>query len=72
LTNDAITHQLHLHRETARTWRNRRAEAADCLEAAEAEGATDPQLLRLIEAILADEPRALASRLPLLALSVFS
>jgi putative transposase len=57
LTNDAITDQLHLHRETARTWRKRWADAADCLEAAEAEGATDLQLLRLIEAILADEPR---------------
>lgn len=57
LTNDAITHQLYLHRETARTWRKRWADAADCLEAAEAEGATETQLLRLIEAILADEPR---------------
>jgi putative transposase len=57
LTNDAITHQLRLHRETARTWRKRWAEAQDCLAAAEAEGATDTQLLRLIEAILADEPR---------------
>jgi len=56
-TNHEITHQLHLHRETVRTWRQRWAEAADCLEAAEAEGATDTQLLRLIEAILADEPR---------------
>jgi transposase len=56
-TNEAITHQLHLHRETARTWRKRWADAADCLQAAEAEGATDTQLLRLIEAILADEPR---------------
>jgi transposase len=56
-TNDAITHQLDLHRETARIWRKRWVQAQDCLAAAEAEGATDPQLLRLIEAILADEPR---------------
>jgi putative transposase len=57
LTHDAITHQLHLHRETARTWRKRWAEAPDCLQAAEAAGATDTQRLRLIEAIVADEPR---------------
>jgi putative transposase len=56
-SNDAITRQLHLHRETARIWRQRWADARDCLAAAEAQGATDTQLLRLIEAILADEPR---------------
>jgi putative transposase len=56
-TNQEITRQLSLHRETARIWRKRWAEAAPCLEAAQAEGATDTQLLRLIAAILADEPR---------------
>ena len=56
-TNQEITGQLPLHRETARIWRKRWVEAADCLEAAAAEGASEPQLLRLIEAILADEPR---------------
>jgi transposase len=57
LTNDAITHQLNLQRETARIWRKRWAKAQDGLAAAEAQGATDTQLLRLIEAILADAPR---------------
>jgi len=56
-TNQEITRQLHLHRETARTWRQRWDEAAACLEAAVVDGATDSQLLRLIEAILADAPR---------------
>lgn len=56
-TNQEITRQLQLHRETARIWRKRWVDAVACLEAAEAEGATDTQLLRLIEAILADEPR---------------
>jgi DNA-binding CsgD family transcriptional regulator len=56
-TNQEITRQLQLHRETVRIWRKRFAEAAACLEAAEAEGATQTQLLRLVEAIFADEPR---------------
>jgi putative transposase len=56
-TNNEITRQFGLHRETVRTWRKRWVEAAACLEAAEAEGATAPQLLRLVEAVFADEPR---------------
>lgn len=56
-SNQEITRQLKLHRETARLWRQRWGEASACLDAAEAEGASDTQLLRLIEAILADEPR---------------
>ncbi|MBI1840793.1 MAG: helix-turn-helix domain-containing protein [Verrucomicrobia bacterium] len=56
-TNNEITRQLQLHRETVRIWRKRFAAAAACLEAAQAEGATQTQLLRLVEAIFADEPR---------------
>jgi putative transposase len=55
--NDQIARQLHCHRETVCTWRARWQAGAVCLEAAEAEGASESQLLRLIEAILADEPR---------------
>lgn len=55
--NDQIARQLPCHRETACTWRARWHAGAACLEAAEAEGASETQLLRLIEAILADEPR---------------
>jgi putative transposase len=56
--NDQIARQLPCHRETAGTWRARWHAGAACLEAAEVEGASDSQLLRLIEAILADEPRS--------------
>jgi putative transposase len=56
-TNNEITRQLDLHRETVRIWRKRWAAAAPCLEAAAAEGATQTQLLRVVEAIFADEPR---------------
>jgi putative transposase len=55
--NDQIARQLHCHRETVCTWRARWLAGADALEAAAAEGATQGQLLRLIEAILADAPR---------------
>jgi putative transposase len=57
LTNNEITRLLRLHRETVRLWRQRWAHAAPCLEAAAAEGATQTQLLRLLEALFADEPR---------------
>jgi putative transposase len=56
-SNDQIARQLVVHRETARTWRRRWAAAAACLDAAIAEGASDAQLLRLLEALLADAPR---------------
>lgn len=56
--NDQIARQLPCHRETAVTWRARWQAGAACLDAAAADGASDSQLLRLIEAILADEPRA--------------
>jgi len=56
--NDQIARQLRCHRETACTWRARWQAGTACLEAAEAEGASQSQLLRLSEAILADEPRA--------------
>jgi putative transposase len=56
-TNNEITRQLNLHRETVRLWRARWAGAAPCLEAAEAEGATQTQLLQVVAAIFADEPR---------------
>jgi putative transposase len=56
--NDQIARQLPCHRETAGTWRARWHAGAACLEAAEAEGASQTQLLRLIEAILADDPRS--------------
>lgn len=55
---DQIARKLPCHRETVCTWRARWHASAACLEAAEAEGAGETQLLRLIEAILADEPRS--------------
>lgn len=55
--NDQIARQLHCHRETVCTWRARWLVGVDSLEAAQAEGAPESYLLRLIEAILADEPR---------------
>jgi putative transposase len=55
--NDQIARHLHCHRETVCTWRARWLEGAHSLAAAEALGASEGQLLRLIEAILADEPR---------------
>jgi putative transposase len=57
LTNNEITRQLHLHRETARLWRQRWAQAVPCLDAAAAEGATDTQLLAVVAGIFADDPR---------------
>ncbi len=57
LTNNEITRQLNLHRETVRIWRARWAEAAPCLEAAEAEGATEAQLQTVVEGLFADDPR---------------
>jgi putative transposase len=56
--NDQIARQLPCHRETAATWRARWQAGAACLDAAEAEGASESHLLRLIEALLADEPRS--------------
>jgi putative transposase len=55
---DQIARQLHCHRETVCTWRTRWLAGADSLAAAQTDGATECQLLRLIEAILADEPRS--------------
>jgi transposase len=55
--NDQIARQRHCHRETVCTWRARWLAGVDSLDAAQAEGASEGHLLRLIEAILADEPR---------------
>lgn len=56
--NDQIARHLHCHRETVCTWRARWLQGEDTLAAAEAEGASQTQLLRAIEALLADEPRS--------------
>jgi putative transposase len=48
---------LGLNRISVRLWRDRWLQAADALRQAEAEGASDPELLSLIEEALDDAPR---------------
>lgn len=55
--NDQIARHLHCHRETVCTWRARWLEGQDTLTAAAVEGASETQLLRVLEALLADAPR---------------
>lgn len=55
--NTQVGRRLKIHRSTARTWRERWAEAAPALVLAEEEGIDDKELAELIEQVLADEPR---------------
>jgi putative transposase len=55
--NEQIGRRLDIQRGTARTWRERWADAAPGLLVAEEEGMDDKGLSELIEQVLADEPR---------------
>ena len=54
--NQQVAQKMGIHGETVRHWRQSWVEAAERLSTAEAT-ANDKQLVQLIEAILADEPR---------------
>jgi len=54
---ESVAQQLGLNRITVRLWRDRWLEAVPCLHQAEQDGASDPQLLGLIEQALDDAPR---------------
>ena len=54
---ESVAQQLGLNRITVRLWRDRWREAARCLQPAERDGVSDPQLLGLIEQALDDAPR---------------
>jgi transposase len=58
LNNTHIAQRLHLDLQTVRTWRRRWLAAAARLRQAEKERLSDPQLLELIQATLADAPRS--------------
>ena len=55
--NEQIGRRLNIQRGTARTWRERWADAAPGLVVAEEEGGDAKDLTELIERVLADEPR---------------
>lgn len=54
---ESVAQQLGLNRITVRLWRDRWRGAAPCLQQAERDGVSDPQLLGLIEQTLDDAPR---------------
>jgi len=54
---EAVARGLGLNRISVRLWRDRWLRAAEALRHAEAEGASDPELLSLIEEALDDAPR---------------
>lgn len=56
--NEQVAKRLALTRGTVHLWRERWLAAAPRLAAAEAEGGDDKALTEVIEALLADEPRA--------------
>ena len=57
LRNQAIADDLGIHVQTPRRWRNRWAEAAERLAAAD-DRMTDKELRQLIEEVLSDQPRS--------------
>ena len=54
---EAVARGLGLNRISVRLWRDRWLQAADALRQAEADGASDPELLAVIEEALDDAPR---------------
>jgi putative transposase len=56
--NEAIAQRLGLERDTVRLWRRRWRAGAEVLEAAEAAGEADKDLLARIEALRGDAPRS--------------
>ena len=54
--NQQVGREMGIHRETVRQWRERWLDACERLSTVEA-SADDKQLMKLIESVLADEPR---------------